>query len=205
MGPPQCTGRGEHKRPVPCISPCQPGPSRPLTFATEVTNERGERIPTAIARRLWLDAIDAGERIFCTTARLYLGDGHQDCPDGLSRSRWRSRALQMRRQVARGLAALFGFAPAVDAMNRQKITGVILAGGLGRRMGGSDKGLQALRGRPLVAWVVHRFGPQVDELLINAGTGWASTMRPSANVSLLTRFLISRGRWPGCTRRAIRN
>ena len=45
---------------------------------------------------------------------------------------------------------------------------VILAGGLGRRMGGIDKGLQELRGRPLTAWVVERLAPQVDELLINA-------------------------------------
>ncbi len=50
----------------------------------------------------------------------------------------------------------------------EKITGVVLAGGLGRRMGGIDKGLQELRGRPMVAWVVERLGPQVDELLINA-------------------------------------
>jgi molybdopterin-guanine dinucleotide biosynthesis protein A len=48
------------------------------------------------------------------------------------------------------------------------ITGVVLAGGLGRRMGGVDKGLRELRGRPLAAWVVERFAPQVDELLINA-------------------------------------
>jgi molybdopterin-guanine dinucleotide biosynthesis protein A len=50
----------------------------------------------------------------------------------------------------------------------EKITGVILAGGLGRRMGGTDKGLQELHGRPLVAWVSERLAPQVDELLINA-------------------------------------
>lgn len=50
----------------------------------------------------------------------------------------------------------------------EKITGVILAGGLGRRMGGIDKGLQELRGQPLVHWVVERLAPQVDELLINA-------------------------------------
>jgi len=49
-----------------------------------------------------------------------------------------------------------------------KITGVVLAGGLGRRMGGVDKGLQPLRGRPMVAWVLDRFAPQVDEVLINA-------------------------------------
>ena len=48
------------------------------------------------------------------------------------------------------------------------VTGVVLAGGLGRRMGGVDKGLQPLRGRPLVQWVVERFAPQVAELLVNA-------------------------------------
>jgi len=45
---------------------------------------------------------------------------------------------------------------------------VILAGGQGRRMGGVDKGLQPLRGKPMVAWVIERFAPQVDEVLINA-------------------------------------
>lgn len=53
-------------------------------------------------------------------------------------------------------------------MSDEKITGVVLAGGLGRRMGGIDKGLQELRGQPLVHWVVERLAPQVDELLINA-------------------------------------
>ena len=35
-------------------------------------------------------------------------------------------------------------------------------------MGSVDKGLQALRGKPMVAWVIERFAPQVDEVLINA-------------------------------------
>jgi molybdopterin-guanine dinucleotide biosynthesis protein A len=35
-------------------------------------------------------------------------------------------------------------------------------------MGGVDKGLEPLRGRPLVAWVIERFAPQVDEVLVNA-------------------------------------
>jgi molybdopterin-guanine dinucleotide biosynthesis protein A len=48
------------------------------------------------------------------------------------------------------------------------VTGVVLAGGLGRRMGGTDKGLQELRGQPMVHWVIERLAPQVDELLINA-------------------------------------
>ena len=48
------------------------------------------------------------------------------------------------------------------------VTGVILAGGQGRRMGGVDKGLKILRGKPMVAWVLERFAPQVGEVLINA-------------------------------------
>lgn len=53
-------------------------------------------------------------------------------------------------------------------MTRTDITGVILAGGQGRRMGGVDKGLQELRGRPLVQWVFERLAPQVGSVLINA-------------------------------------
>ena len=47
------------------------------------------------------------------------------------------------------------------------ITGLILAGGQGRRMGGVDKGLQLLRGKPLAQWALERLSPQVEELLIN--------------------------------------
>jgi molybdopterin-guanine dinucleotide biosynthesis protein A len=54
------------------------------------------------------------------------------------------------------------------AVNLTRVTGVVLAGGLGRRMGGVDKGLRELRGRPLVEWVIERFTPQVAEVLINA-------------------------------------
>jgi molybdopterin-guanine dinucleotide biosynthesis protein A len=48
------------------------------------------------------------------------------------------------------------------------VSGVVLAGGQGRRMGGVDKGLQPLRGKPMVGWVLARFRSQVDEILINA-------------------------------------
>jgi molybdopterin-guanine dinucleotide biosynthesis protein A len=51
---------------------------------------------------------------------------------------------------------------------REKITGVVLAGGQGSRMGGVDKGLVPLRGRPMVDWVLERLRPQVDALIINA-------------------------------------
>jgi molybdopterin-guanine dinucleotide biosynthesis protein A len=49
-----------------------------------------------------------------------------------------------------------------------EVTGVILAGGQGSRMGGVDKGLQPFGGRPMVAQVIERLAPQVAELLINA-------------------------------------
>jgi len=48
------------------------------------------------------------------------------------------------------------------------VTGIVLAGGLGRRMGGVDKGLQMLRGRPMIAWVLERLAPQASEIIINA-------------------------------------
>ena len=50
----------------------------------------------------------------------------------------------------------------------EKITGLILAGGRGSRMGSVDKGLQLFKAKPMVAHVLDRFAPQVDEILINA-------------------------------------
>jgi molybdopterin-guanine dinucleotide biosynthesis protein A len=50
----------------------------------------------------------------------------------------------------------------------ERVTGIVLAGGRGSRMGGVDKGLQPLRGRPMVAWVLERLAPQVDEIVLNA-------------------------------------
>jgi molybdopterin-guanine dinucleotide biosynthesis protein A len=48
------------------------------------------------------------------------------------------------------------------------VTGIVLAGGQGRRMGGVDKGLQLLHGKPMVVAVLARLAPQVSEILINA-------------------------------------
>ena len=50
---------------------------------------------------------------------------------------------------------------------RKTITAVILAGGAGRRMGGKDKGLLRLNGRPLILHVLERLTPQCDTILIN--------------------------------------
>ena len=49
-----------------------------------------------------------------------------------------------------------------------KITCVVLAGGQGRRMGGVDEGLQLLNGRPMIAHVIERLAPQVEDIVINA-------------------------------------
>lgn len=48
------------------------------------------------------------------------------------------------------------------------ITGVILAGGRATRMGGHDKGLLLLNGRPMIEYVLETLSPQVDKVLINA-------------------------------------
>jgi len=48
------------------------------------------------------------------------------------------------------------------------VTAVILAGGMGRRMGGVDKGQVMLNDRPLIEWVIEAIRPQVNQILINA-------------------------------------
>lgn len=53
-------------------------------------------------------------------------------------------------------------------IDRNDITGIILAGGRGSRMGGVDKGLQNFRGMPLALQTLLRLAPQVGPLMINA-------------------------------------
>jgi molybdenum cofactor guanylyltransferase len=49
-----------------------------------------------------------------------------------------------------------------------KIAGVLLAGGQSQRMGGGDKNLRVLGGKPMLAHVIDRAKPQVDALVLNA-------------------------------------
>ena len=58
--------------------------------------------------------------------------------------------------------------PTPIAPTPASVTGVILAGGRGQRMGGRDKGLVDLAGQPMVRWVMDRLSPQVDRLIISA-------------------------------------
>jgi len=59
-------------------------------------------------------------------------------------------------------------------IERDDITGLILAGGRGRRMGGIDKGLQAHRGVPLALHALLRLAPQVGHVMINANRNLAA-------------------------------
>ena len=51
---------------------------------------------------------------------------------------------------------------------QEDITGLVLAGGRGSRMGGVDKGLQPYRGQALVQHALQRLAPQVGALMVNA-------------------------------------
>ncbi|MDQ6630089.1 MAG: molybdenum cofactor guanylyltransferase MobA [Pseudomonadota bacterium] len=53
-------------------------------------------------------------------------------------------------------------------IDKSHITGLVLAGGRGSRMGGIDKGLQVHAGVPLALHAVLRLAPQVGEMMINA-------------------------------------
>ncbi|MCW7540375.1 molybdenum cofactor guanylyltransferase MobA [Aquabacterium sp. A7-Y] len=53
-------------------------------------------------------------------------------------------------------------------IRREDVTGLVLAGGQGRRMGGVDKGLQPFRGEPLVRHALRRLAPQTGALMISA-------------------------------------
>ena len=51
---------------------------------------------------------------------------------------------------------------------RDEITAVVLAGGKARRMGGEDKGLVEVAGRPMVAHTIDALRPQTAEVIVNA-------------------------------------
>lgn len=60
-----------------------------------------------------------------------------------------------------------------NCINKELITGLILAGGRGSRMGHVDKGLQVFRGAPMAMHVMLRLAPQVGTTMINANQNLA--------------------------------
>ena len=85
-------------------------------------------------------------------------------------------------------------AETLPAFDRQQVAGLILAGGQGSRMRGSDKGLVLLRGEPLVAHVARRLAPQVGPLLLSANRNADSYARYGRVVADDTDEL---GAWQG--------
>lgn len=53
-------------------------------------------------------------------------------------------------------------------MADRNVLGVLLAGGMARRMGGGDKGLSMLGGKPMLTRIIERVRPQVADLILNA-------------------------------------
>ena len=53
-------------------------------------------------------------------------------------------------------------------MQRQGVTGIVLAGGRATRWGGRDKGLVEVAGRPMISHVLDALAPQVDDIIISA-------------------------------------
>lgn len=91
---------------------------------------------------------------------------------------------------------------------RQEIIGVVLAGGRATRMGGKDKGLQLLSGKPLWRHVADTLQGQVDDLIISANrhidvyqqSGYAvyqDTLAgyPGPLAGMLSVMQQSRGEW----------
>lgn len=60
----------------------------------------------------------------------------------------------------------------MEASSVEEITGLVLAGGRGSRMGGIDKGLAMYRGRPLVATVAERLEQQVSDIAISCNRNY---------------------------------
>ena len=138
---------------------------------------------------MWLDRIDGGDKIFYTTGRLTSEMVIKAAQMGIPFLVSRSGLTQMGHEIAEKVGItmigratgkhylLFTGARALplerltqrdDALARADVTGIVLAGGQGRRMGGVDKGLVELGGEPMVAHVLARLAPQVGDVLINA-------------------------------------
>jgi molybdopterin molybdotransferase len=72
---------------------------------------------------------------------------------------------------------------------KSKVTGLILAGGRGTRMGRVDKGLQPFRGATLVAHVLQRLAPQVSIVAINANRNLPQYQAAAGDAPVLPDFI----------------
>lgn len=73
-----------------------------------------------------------------------------------------------------------------EHLSQSEVTGWLLAGGEGRRMGGANKGLQPYQGQALASWVIRALLAQVGALHINANRdlgGYAALLEKTASAS----------------------
>lgn len=79
-------------------------------------------------------------------------------------------------------------------MDKNLLTGIVLAGGRGSRMGGVDKGLQLYKGTALAKHAIEQLQPQVGHLLLNANRNldiyqaWGSTVSADVLMDGITDF-----------------
>lgn len=67
-------------------------------------------------------------------------------------------------------------------IDRERIAAVVLAGGRGRRMGGVEKGLVEIAGKPMIEWTLDALRPQVDQVIVNANGNATAYERFGAQV-----------------------
>jgi molybdenum cofactor guanylyltransferase len=65
----------------------------------------------------------------------------------------------------------------------RQVTGVILAGGQARRMGGIDKGLIKVHNRALIEYIIQAFAPQVHNVLISANRNFDQYKKYGYNIN----------------------
>lgn len=73
-----------------------------------------------------------------------------------------------------GYLANYPLPTGIQLINQQDITGLVLAGGRGSRMGGVDKGLQNFRGLPLALHTLMRLQMQTGATMVNANRNLAA-------------------------------
>jgi molybdopterin-guanine dinucleotide biosynthesis protein A len=82
----------------------------------------------------------------------------------------------------------------IDEIPAPAIPGVLLAGGLARRMGGGDKPMRQIGGRPILARVIARLMPQCDGLILNANGDPARFA--SFGLPVTSRYRLATVTWP---------
>ena len=158
----------------------EPGRSEILAFVEDVGRHNAV---DAIAGQMWLDRIDGADKIFYTTGRLtsemVIKAAQMGIPFLVSRSGLTQMGYEIAEKVGMTMIGRatnkhfllftgghrFRSEPLIPPAD---VTGIVLAGGQGRRMGGVDKGLVELDGRPMVGARARAPRPQVGEVLINA-------------------------------------